>query len=433
MSGLFENVAPILNAFRSVPFWVLIGFAISALTLLVAPSPKGIDLAAFKAAYGHWIWTAFVASTCLAMARLLDGLARFIADTRERTRSSKGLTILLIERESWWHAAKQQDETMMSQISVTAQIVNNHDKPLRILNVSLLKPSGHEISHADASIPVPGTYYHSSQQAIPAGDAAKATIHLMVRGLISKQGTIAKIVLAIADQRAHTYKVKCRLRTSDKPSERKRNGLPFRRRVVAELPLPTPSIWSRAKDFDELNVILREEQRAYAAKGRRSGHLGSLNVTLQSEPNHGWSRDGQIPELLWEADKAVVISSPNLDKMLRLLQKADEASRADMESYLLSHLCRPSEFADVAYFIFLALHRQHRTCDALEEAQKFLAGDRKFGYSNLLGTLSALVSHEHASFDHETLITLSRLLKEDKEHNFRLLEKLNAARMRRLG
>ena len=56
-------------------------------------------------------------------------------------------------------------------------------------------------------------------------------------------------------------------------------------------------------------------------------------------------------------------------------------------------------FAEVAYFPFLALHRIGRTIDALGTARKFLAGDKVYAYSNLLGTLSAVISREHYDTD----------------------------------
>jgi hypothetical protein len=63
---------------------------------------------------------------------------------------------------------------------------------------------------------------------------------------------------------------------------------------------------------------------------------------------------------------------------------------------LLNQLRSDSQYADIAYFIVLALHRMGRLIDALRVARLCLVRDKVFGYSNVLGMLSALVSHEPA-------------------------------------
>src|SRR5262249_41224700 len=62
----------------------------------------------------------------------------------------------------------------------------------------------------------------------------------------------------------------------------------------------------------------------------------------------------------------------------------DAEGKTNLEAFLLTQLHKDSEFADVAYFIFLALHRMGRTIDALQTARTFLSGDNVFGYSNLI-------------------------------------------------
>jgi hypothetical protein len=57
----------------------------------------------------------------------------------------------------------------------------------------------------------------------------------------------------------------------------------------------------------KIDIVLAEEKRAYAANGRPRGGLGSMNITLQSVPNHGWTTEGQIPVLLFEK------SDPNVE------------------------------------------------------------------------------------------------------------------------
>jgi len=112
--------------------------------------------------------------------------------------------------------------------------------------------------------------------------------------------------------------------------------------------------------------------------------------------------------------------------------KLHDTGHNNLEGYLLSHLHRSSPYAEVAYAIFLALHRMDRTIDALAAARAHLAGDKVYGYSNLLGTLSAVVSYEHFDIDPALYPRILKTLEGDTEHNFRLTEKINQARLQHL-
>lgn len=118
--------------------------------------------------------------------------------------------------------------------------------------------------------------------------------------------------------------------------------------------------------------------------------------------------------------------------MIRLHAARSDDGKRELEDYLLSHLDRRSTYANVAYFIFLGLHRMGRTVDAVTVAQAQLAGDKVFGYSNLLGVLAALVSREHFDIDPALYRPLTNLLADDPEHNFQLMEKMNLARLQHM-
>ena len=163
------------------------------------------------------------------------------------------------------------------------------------------------------------------------------------------------------------------------------------------------------------------------------GGLGSLNVSLQSEPNFGWTTQGNVPALLWPKDKAKRLDSPNLVTLLSLYDGLEDSARRELQEYLLSHLNKLSRYADVSYFTFLALHRMQRTIDALTAARRDLSGDKVFGYSNLLGTLSAVISHEHFDMDPNLYPQIQKALLGDEEHNFRLTEKINLARLEHIA
>ena len=99
-------------------------------------------------------------------------------------------------------------------------------------------------------------------------------------------------------------------------------------------------------------AILHEEKRSYAARGRRTGQLGTLNVGLQSEPNFGWAKEGEVPQLLWEETQAKSLTSPNLDRLVALHKSLISEDGSNLEAHLLTQLRKDSIFADIGYFVF---------------------------------------------------------------------------------
>jgi hypothetical protein len=173
-----------------------------------------------------------------------------------------------------------------------------------------------------------------------------------------------------------------------------------------------PAEWQHGGKFQKVDFILNEERRNYAANGRIRGGLGSLNVTLQSEPNSGWTEVGSVPSLLWDKRKAKHIESPNASRLIKLHAALSDAEKDDLERYLLS--------------------RMGQTIAGLQTARLHLAGDKVYGYSNLLGTLSAIVSHEHFQIERDLYPLMLEALAGDTENDFRLTEKINLARLQHL-
>jgi hypothetical protein len=341
--------------------------------------------------------------------------------------------------------AKQQDDSFISQIRMDIEAANVTDQPVRIVKASLIRPKTKgELVHSDVSLPMAGSPYHSSRHAVPPRDTVTAGLHLMVRGALAWQGRPIRVTFAITDQFGDEYRLKgIVIRTHDpevpKPpwSHRFISGLQKLVRVHSTNPetdeaQQPPTEWRHGGAYDEVDLILNEERRAYTACGRIRGGLGSLNVGLQSEPNLGWTTVGNVPHLLWDKAQAKPVDSPNLARLIKLRDTLEVADMDKLERYLLSHLHRSSTYADVAYFNFLALHRMGRTVEALIAARTRLAGDKVCGYSNLLGTLAAVVSREHFAIDPALYPRIQKVLEGDTEHDFRLAEKINLARLQHL-
>lgn len=182
----------------------------------------------------------------------------------------------------------------------------------------------------------------------------------------------------------------------------------------------------------KIDIVLNEEMRAYSAKGRSSGDLGSMNIGLQSMPNNGWTTKGAIPQLLFDKSDTGVIFSPNAAILLKLYSSLEEGTKTYFKSYLLTNLRKDSPFVSIAYFIFFVLYRIGETTMALTFARKALSGDTANGYSNLLGILSMIVSREYLHIDPKMYEGIKLALQGDTEYNFQLMEKINLALLKHL-
>jgi hypothetical protein len=440
------EISSVLNALRTLPVWVLGGLAIAGFAVLFMPAFGGIDPAVFRNQWGIWVWIEALTLSILTLARILDASVTSYRMYRKAVESRLSLRLIPRHHQCWWHLAKQQDDSFVSQISLNIDATNLTDIPVRIIKARLIRPRPRgELLNADVLLPMVGSPYHSSKHAVPPHDTVTASLHIMVRGSLASQGKPIRGTFIITDQFGNEYRLeKIVIGTHDlclpKP--------PLVARLVSclrKLPglLPTtetesdyihnpPPEWQHQGKFDDVDLILNEERRNYAAHGRIRGGLGSLNVGLQSEPNFGWTTIGTVPSLLWDKTQAKPIESPNAARLIKQHGMLDDAGKNDLERYLLSHLHKGSPYANVGYFIFLVLHRMDRTADALQAARARLTGDKVFGYSNLLGILSAIVSHEHFDIDSRIYQRILEILEGDTEHNFRLSEKINLARLQQL-
>ena len=433
-------VTSFLSVLRSLPIWLLAGIALAGYAILFAPSFGGVDPTGFRGQWGIWIWAEAVAFSVLTAVRGIDdGIRAFLAHRRAGDR--RALRLVPLHSQSFWHLAKQRDDTYTSQMAFQVEAANVTDRPVRIVKLRLARPRWRKLVQADVLLPEEGSPYHSHRHAVPPHGTATASLHIMMRGELGRQGKPLRISVIMTDQLGDEYRLKGILLPShDKPRESRPWWDRLRSKIAAVASkrgeidaAPTPlAQWQHDGRFDEADLVLREERRSYAANGRQRGGLGSLNVTLQSEPNFGWTEVGKVPALLWEQGKGTILKSRNGTRLVQLHASRDESGKRELEDYLLSHLHKQSPFVSVAYFIFLALHRMGRTIDALKMARAHLAGDRDFAYSNVLGALAALISHEHADINPALYAPMLEVLGADAEANFKLAEKINLARVQRL-
>ncbi len=439
-------VGPFISTLRKLPVWLLGGLALSGYAALFGPAFGGIDPAGFRTQWGVWVWIEAITFSILTLARGLDAIVTGYRVHRKNSEDRRTLRLVPRHHPCWWHLAKQLDDSFVTQMSLEVDATNLTDRPVRIVKVRLIRPrTKGELLRGDVCLPQAGSPYHSNRHAVPPHDTATASLHIMVRGALAPQGRPIRVTIGITDQFGNEYRLKgVVLQTSDpslpKPPWticlfsrlRKLPGLRPAPNPESDDARRLPPEWQHQGKFDKVDLILNEERRYYAARGRICGGLGSLNVGLQSEPNFGWTTVGSVPSLLWDKGQTRPIESLNVTRLIVLHGTLDNTGKDDFERYLLSHLHKGSPYADVGYFIFLALHRMGRTVDALIAARTHLAGDKVHGYSNLLGTLSAVVSHEHFDIDPGFYARILETLAGDTEYNFRLTEKINLARLQHL-
>ncbi|WP_316976818.1 hypothetical protein [Shumkonia mesophila] len=408
--------------------------------MLFLPTFGGADLTNFRTTWGAWAWVSAITFTILVLARSVD-LA--VATTRERRNGTgaKPLRFTLLDHRCWWHLARQRDDSFISQLSFEITTANVTDRPVLIVGVSLRWPKKKgKIVHADVMLPSHENAYYSSKHPVLAHSVAPASVHIMFRGILGRQGRPLRATLVLKDHLGHEYRLKrIAVPTSDALPpriswERRIKSLlsqmrPFAKPATTDV-LSAPPEWAHGGTNERIDIVLDEERRSYAARGRVRGGLGSLNIGLQSEPNGGWTTEGEIPKLLWDQGQSKQLESRTLKALLKMHGSMASAEKTRLENYLISHLDKRSCYADIGYFLFLALHRMGRTIDALRAARSNLSGDKVFGYSNVLGALAALISHEYFQMHPDLLAEMATVLGTDADSEFRLAQKINLARLR---
>ena len=295
MSDLPGALASILSALTTLPVWLLLGLAIVGWVIIFAPTLGNIDMGAFRHEWGPWVWIGAIAFSILFVARAAEACVWAYWSHREIVAGRRVLRFVPLQQQSWWHLAKQQDDSYISQIKTDIHISNISDRPIEIVNVHLFRPRT-EIVRAVALVPGRVSPNGRAYYDVPARGTVRASIHIMARGSLAHQGTPLSITVKLTDQYGEEYAVRLlKIHTDDPPArkpdvwQRVKSGfkLPIagHRKIAApERPI-MPWVYDPSPDHVALaEAILKEEKRSYAANGRIRGGLGSLNVGLQSEP-----------------------------------------------------------------------------------------------------------------------------------------------------
>jgi hypothetical protein len=182
-------VSQIISILRTLPVWVLAGLAFAGYAILFLPGFAGVNPEPYRAKYGIFIWIEAVSFSILAITRALDSSITAYGARRKMAADRRALRLVPLHHQCWWHLAKQQDNSFVSQIRVDIEAANVTDQPVRIVKASLIRPrSKGDLLYADVSLPMAGSPYHDPRHPVPPHDSVTADLNLMVRGSLAPQG-----------------------------------------------------------------------------------------------------------------------------------------------------------------------------------------------------------------------------------------------------
>ncbi|HEC31188.1 MAG TPA: hypothetical protein ENI41_01710 [Deltaproteobacteria bacterium] len=130
----------------------------------------------------------------------------------------------------------------------------------------------------------------------------------------------------------------------------------------------------------------------------------------------------------------VAITSDNLEAFKKVLGKAkDGYDKERIISFLSLRISRDGEYSSIGYFFLLIFKELDRLSELLNLAKTKLQGDSKYGFSDLLRLLDALLKYKHDIFSEDELDEIENFLEDVKEHKFKIKERLAAIRTHRLS
>jgi hypothetical protein len=169
MSDLSPSaVSSFLSTLRTLPIWVLAGLALAGYAVLYLPAFGGIDPTGFRTQWGVWVWIEAVTFSILTLAQGLDVAVAGYRARRATAEARRALRLVPRHRQCWWHLAKQQDDSYVSQITLDIEAANLTDHPVRIVKARLIRPKAKgELLHSEVLLPAAGSPYHSHNHAVP--------------------------------------------------------------------------------------------------------------------------------------------------------------------------------------------------------------------------------------------------------------------------
>ena len=432
MNGVGEGAgaaAKVLEVLKDLPLYIFVGLALAAGGLLFLPS-----IAQSVPASAHpWILIGGIVSASLAFARAAGIVIGWLSRWRTAKAARRAFHITAVEQQSFWHVAKQPDDSLITQVAARLFVKNLTDDPLALVSATLLKPRIRgEIVSSDVSVRATDRNIYgdaiSSGHAIPARMSLPVSAHIMVRGVPWREPKKqVRLTLAVRDDEGRQERVKMILRVMP--------------RAQAVASLPALEVVSSLSDEVEKRVtaVLQAEVARYAKSGRPSGGLGSIHLMVGGREITSFAGDGWVPnspknQSVYDKPDNVELKSDNLEALMAYRARLSDDERKRFEAALLDRIDEGRGYLRVTYFIVCVLWKVGRLPEALERAKaKLPQGEMKaFGLSNTLMLLNGLLRYRYIDFPNEMLDEIEKFLNGMNEHSFQIPEKIAAIRAMRL-
>jgi hypothetical protein len=152
----------------------------------------------------------FVQANNLASPWLLlasTGLAALAAFKHYQERSTQTVRLVPNEVQSSYHAAKQPNGMMNTQIIIDMQVFNISDKSIWLPNVKLLRPKSPWMALSKVvTLREQSSAYHGTYE-LPPGAKTNGSVHFMIQGDLTDQIARRGVKLCIEDQFGHKHKL----------------------------------------------------------------------------------------------------------------------------------------------------------------------------------------------------------------------------------
>jgi len=336
--------------------------------------------------------------------------------TRYRPKTPKETMRLVVRpHQCRWSMGSSGGEPAM-QVVFCCHLTNITDQAIKVCGARIRKPkvNGH-VMVRHSSQDLYGGYPVSPKY------TTEAVADFWIKPPIRKAGEPLILDLEFIDQFNNIHRVKKVSFHSPRP---KRKEIEPTMESIVDIKNPIEK---------EIVNILQSEVHRYKDCGRRSGGLGSVELTYRGRKFTGVGTDWR--EANSSKQQSIVpdpqfasIDSDNGTVLLRYHQTLDKKQQEDFLDSLIARISKDKGYAQIGYFFLFLGHRMGCLEKILKRAKSHLQGDAAYGFSDLLRLLDGLLKYEYTKFTTEELDVVEKFLVGVEEHSFRISERIKAIR-----
>jgi len=425
-----EGLARFLDVLRNLPLWIFVGFAIGTGILLGVPT---ISLA-LPPSLRPWIIIICVLTSALTATQATALTVGWFYRRRVSLTTRKSFHLTAEAVQSHWSAARQSDDSIITQVVLRMLVKNLTDRPLALAKCRLIRPKIRgEVVYEEVSVrAVDRNIYGTAAESahlIPGHMSLPASAHIMIRGVPwPKPKREVRVIVGVKDDEGNEQKIKLKMRV-----------MPSAGSIAKPQPLELVSDIADPVER-QVAVVLQSEMHRYEKVGRRVGGLGSIHLAIDGKPLPGtttdsWNPVSPEPQSISANPEVVQLRSDNLEALLTMYSRlSTDDDRERFAAALLERLGKEKGYLAISYFIVCVLWRIGKLSEALAQAKVSLhQGEIKvFGLSNVLMLLNMLLRYKYIDFDDDAIDKIEHFLQGLCEHPFQIPEKIAAIRATRL-